>query len=212
MARMTVGERREALIEAAHQVIADHGVEGATTRRVCAQAQMPLASFHYAFESRMALLAAVIDQGIPRDLLSLADEIRENTPADGLRGVEREVTESLQNLYNLMVVDSGRLQATVSLALYSHNNPELREASRQMWNRLCAIAATTLASIAGQHGTAWIVDPDDLGPLLIAATNAITMTFLTTGDPTTTQHVVDGTVQWMMSYAVLDSIAEPATG
>ena len=27
MARMTVGERREALIEAAHQVIADHGVE-----------------------------------------------------------------------------------------------------------------------------------------------------------------------------------------
>ena len=46
MARMTVGERREALIEAAHQVIADHGVEGATTRRESAQAQMPHASYH----------------------------------------------------------------------------------------------------------------------------------------------------------------------
>ncbi|GAB10388.1 putative TetR family transcriptional regulator [Gordonia araii NBRC 100433] len=201
MARMTVDQRREALITAAHRVIGDHGVEGATTRRVCAQAQMPLASFHYAFESRTALLAAVIDQAVPRDLTSLADEIRENAPADGLRGVEREVTESMQNLYNLMVIDPGRLQATVSLALYSHNHPELREAGRQMWDRLCGMATTTLRSISEAHGTSWLMDPDELGPLLIAATNAVTMTWLTTGDEKMTQHVIDGVARWMMSYA-----------
>ena len=208
MSRMSVDQRREALIAAAYRVIADHGVEGATTRRVCAQAQMPLASFHYAFESRMAPLAAVIDQALPLDLILVADEIRADAAADGLSGVEREGTASLHNRHHLMVLDPGRLQATVSLALYSHNHPELRDAGRQMWNRLGAVAATTLASIAEKHGTGWLMDADDLGPLLIAATNAITMTYLTTGDERTTQHVVDGTVRWMMSYA----IPNPTTG
>ena len=65
---MSVDQRREALIESAYRVIADHGVEGATTRRICAHAKMPLASFHYAFESRTALLAAVMDKAVPFDI------------------------------------------------------------------------------------------------------------------------------------------------
>ncbi|GED96940.1 TetR/AcrR family transcriptional regulator [Gordonia crocea] len=209
MARMTVEQRRDALVTAAHRVIADHGVEGATTRRVCAQAQMPLASFHYAFESRTALLAAVIDQAVPRDLTSLADEIREDTPPGGLVGVEREVAQSFQNMYNLLVLDPGRLQATVSLALYSHNHPELHQAGRQMWDRLCAIASNTLSTIAAKHGTSWLKTTDELGPLLIAATNAITMTYLTTGDEAMTQDVIAGSSRWMMSYASAE--AEPDT-
>ncbi|QKT06395.1 TetR family transcriptional regulator [Gordonia sp. X0973] len=209
MARMTVEQRREALIDAAYRVIADHGVEGATTRKICAQAQMPLASFHYAFESRMALLAAVIDQAVPRDLTSLVDEVRE--PADGLRGlagVEREMSESLHNLYELMLVDPGRLQATVSLAIYAHNHPELQAVGRQMWDRLYALAANTLRSVAEMNGTRWTIDAEELGTLMIASTNAITMTWLTTADKTITRRVVDGTVRWMLSYAAEDDLAK----
>ena len=46
---MSVEERREALIEAAYQVIADHGQEGATRREGCARqhaaGQLPLSAF-----------------------------------------------------------------------------------------------------------------------------------------------------------------------
>ena len=65
---MSVDQRRSALLESAYRVIADHGVEGATTRRICAHAGMPLASFHYAFESRTALLCAVMETAVPTDI------------------------------------------------------------------------------------------------------------------------------------------------
>jgi AcrR family transcriptional regulator len=207
MARMSVEERREALIEAAYRVIADHGVEGATTRRVCAQAKMPLASFHYAFESRMALLTAVIDQAVPRTHASLADEIREYTPAgdlpgDGLAGVEREVDQSLQALFLLIVKDPGRVHATMSLALYSRQQEELRMAGREMWERLYELGAATLESIAQRHGTGWSLPPEKLGPLLIAATNAVGMVYLTTTDEKQTEQVIDAIKDWIMTYAV----------
>ncbi len=208
MARMTVEQRREALVAAAYRVIAAHGVEGATTRRVCAEAEMPLASFHYAFESRMAMLATVIDQAVPRDLVSLAAEIREEAPMAGLPGVEQEVTESMRNLYTLMVADPGRMHAIIALALFARNHEDLRAHGRRMWERLYAVAAGTLRSIAEANGTGWLMSPEALGPILIAATNAVTMAYLTTADEEVTQHIMAGTVRWMMSYAV----PEPATG
>lgn len=213
MTRMSVEKRREALIEAAYRVIADHGVEGATTRRVCAGANMPLASFHYAFESRMALLTAVMDQAVPRSLNTLADEIREYTPAgdmpgDGLAGVEREIDQSLQALFLLIVKDPGRVHATMSLALYSRQQEELRAAGRAMWERLYGLGVITLDSIAQRHGTRWTLPPEKLGPLLIAATNAVGMVYLTTSDEDRTQLVIDAIKDWIMTYAVADGAGE----
>ena len=52
MARIPAAQRRDALIGAALQVVADRGVAAATTRAIVAEAGMSLASFHYAFESR----------------------------------------------------------------------------------------------------------------------------------------------------------------
>lgn len=56
MTRMSLAERRHMLIEAALRVIGEHGVASATTRAIAAEAGMPLASFHYAFESHQNLM------------------------------------------------------------------------------------------------------------------------------------------------------------
>ena len=45
-------DRRGEIVQAALRVIADQGMQGATTRAIVAEANMPLASFHYAFASR----------------------------------------------------------------------------------------------------------------------------------------------------------------
>jgi len=58
---MTLGERRQKLVEAALQVIGRSGVPAATTRAIAAEAGMPLASFHYAFESHEALMLEAMD-------------------------------------------------------------------------------------------------------------------------------------------------------
>lgn len=56
MHRMPLSERRDQLIDAAINVIADRGLAAATTRAIVAEAGMPLASFHHVFESHHACL------------------------------------------------------------------------------------------------------------------------------------------------------------
>lgn len=61
MTRMTLAERRQKLIEAALAVIGQQGVSAATTRAIASEAEMPLASFHYAFESHQALISEAME-------------------------------------------------------------------------------------------------------------------------------------------------------
>src|SRR5699024_345441 len=60
MGRMSVGERRSALVAAAFTVIATRGLPAASIRTIVAEAGMSLASFHYAFTSREELLDVLI--------------------------------------------------------------------------------------------------------------------------------------------------------
>jgi AcrR family transcriptional regulator len=54
-------KRREDFIEAAVRVIARHGVEGATTRRIAAEANAPLASLHYYYASKEELFHSIYE-------------------------------------------------------------------------------------------------------------------------------------------------------
>jgi AcrR family transcriptional regulator len=62
MRHVPAAERREQLIAAAIAVIAEVGVEGATTRRIAAAADAPLATLHYCFQSKERLLLDVFDR------------------------------------------------------------------------------------------------------------------------------------------------------
>ena len=60
MARMPLAERRQQLVDAAIAVMTRDGVNAATTRAIVAEAGTSLSVFHYCFESKDALLEAVI--------------------------------------------------------------------------------------------------------------------------------------------------------
>lgn len=62
MARVPAAERRNDFVNAAIHVIAVHGVDGATTRRIADQAKAPLATLHYCFDSKEDLFAAVFEK------------------------------------------------------------------------------------------------------------------------------------------------------
>ena len=70
MTRIPVADRRTALVQAALRVVARDGVAAASTRRIVGEAGMPLASFHYVFESRDELMAQLIEAGnlTPKDV------------------------------------------------------------------------------------------------------------------------------------------------
>ena len=212
---MSVDDRRTALVEAAYRVIADHGVEGATTRRICAHAGMPLASFHYAFESRTALLRAVMQTAVPEDLNQMLETLV--PPANGARpaggpngtgpaGVDGRaalralLTEQLDVFYGMLKSDPGRMQATISLGIYAHNHPELRRVGKTMYEQLYAVAATGLRIAADRAGVRWGVPVEQIAPVMIAASSAVTLIYLSTADDAVVQNVFDTLVRQIMSF------------
>lgn len=72
MLRVRAEVRRQDLVAATVAVIAEHGVKGATTRRIAEAAGCPLASLHYVFHSKDELLLAVYE--------TLIDSIRSDSP------------------------------------------------------------------------------------------------------------------------------------
>lgn len=91
MARIPAAERRAELVAAAVRVIAAHGVDGATTRRIAEEAHAPLATLHYCFATKEVLFAAVFEYlaGEYRDVLHRSDihSDTQNTARGLLRGV-----------------------------------------------------------------------------------------------------------------------------
>jgi AcrR family transcriptional regulator len=61
MQRVGAEVRRQDLVAATVSVIAEHGVKGATTRRIAEAAGCPLASLHYVFHSKDELFFAVYE-------------------------------------------------------------------------------------------------------------------------------------------------------
>ena len=61
MPRIPAKQRRGDFIDAAVEVIATHGIDGATTRRIADQAQANLAMLHYCYDSKEDLFADVYE-------------------------------------------------------------------------------------------------------------------------------------------------------
>jgi AcrR family transcriptional regulator len=61
MARIPVAQRRRDFIDAAVEVIATNGIDGATTRRIAEQANANVAMLHYCYDSKEDLFADVYE-------------------------------------------------------------------------------------------------------------------------------------------------------
>ena len=70
MARMSSVDRREKIVVAALRVIATHGINAATTRAIVAEADMSLASFHYAFTSRDEMMRELVAHVVENETIA----------------------------------------------------------------------------------------------------------------------------------------------
>ena len=199
---MSVDDRRTALVESAYRVIADHGVEGATTRRICAHAGMPLASFHYAFESRTALLWAVMEKAVPEDVSLMLESLLPvgESSAVGVEAMRTKMFEQLDAFYMMLKADPGRLQATISLGIYAHNHPELQPAGKQMYEHLYALAAQGLAAAGEQAQIDWLTPVARIAPVFIANIIAITLVYLSTADDSALGAITSSMVRDVMTH------------
>ena len=93
MPRISAAQHRTDFIKAALEVIATHGIHGATTRRIAEQAQANLAMLHYCYDSKEDLFADVYNYiaGKYRDVIEGSDP--HTTVADAARQILRGVMQ-----------------------------------------------------------------------------------------------------------------------
>src|SRR5712692_5037941 len=86
-------DRRQELVLAAFNQIAARGFEGLRTREVAAEVRLNLATLHYYFPTKEALIRGVVDEAMRRFRLTLEPH---GSPADQLRNHFRAVRQLLR--------------------------------------------------------------------------------------------------------------------
>jgi TetR/AcrR family transcriptional regulator, regulator of biofilm formation and stress response len=118
--------RREALLEAVLEILAEVGAEAVTHRRVAEQAQLPLASTTYWFDSKEDLLTAALALAAERDvarLHELADRLGERDPVQAILATVLDPVDEPSSRASLM--------ASYALLLEAARRPALQELARR---------------------------------------------------------------------------------
>ncbi|MFR0693499.1 TetR/AcrR family transcriptional regulator [Enterobacterales bacterium AE_CKDN230030158-1A_HGKHYDSX7] len=119
MARIGAEERRQDFIEATIKVIAEHGIANATTRRIAAAADSPLASLHYVFHTKEDLFYAVYES-----LINLPQQSLVQAPAGATTA--ESVGEMLRQLVKWFIAHPERAITQFELFFWNlRNDPEM---------------------------------------------------------------------------------------
>jgi AcrR family transcriptional regulator len=158
-ARASKEDRRQALVQAAFNQIAERGFEGLRTREVAAGVGLNIATLHYYFPTKEALIRGVVAHAMERFRSTLPPH---GSPADQLRNHLRAVRKLLR--------DEPEIGAVMGeLALRSARDPSLARIMREMndaWQR-------TLRGLLRRAAREGYLNPEldnDEVPALIMAT------------------------------------------
>jgi AcrR family transcriptional regulator len=174
--RISAAERRRALIEAALRVVSRHGIAQATTRAIVAEADMSLASFHYAFDSRDELIDELIATVVEREQQAVIPDV---VPGGDLR----EIIESgLDRYFEHLKSDPDHEQAMLELTQYALRSPERHPLAVAQYARYAALAEQALEAAAASADATWRVPVATAARVLVAFTDGLTLTWLVDRD------------------------------
>lgn len=195
MARLTATQRRAELLSAALRVIERDGVHGATTRAIVAEADMPLASFHYAFRSRDEMIRELIAFVVEQEGLAAERSLR---PGSDIRSTVRA---GLQAYFDLVIAEPNREQAMFELLHYALRTEELRDLPRTQYEAYHRAAARVLEAGAAQTGIAWSISLAELARLLVTLTDGLTLAWLADRDDGAAARTMDRAADIVAGFA-----------
>lgn len=158
--RRNVTVRRDQLVEAAIEVLADEGLSRATTRRITQRAGLALGAFHYAFGSKTDLMRAVIER-----------------ISGGIEAVLRDAV--VEGFWSFAERSPNLLLANYELTVHALRDPELRPLVRWQYDRYVAAVASVLDRADGAPTGD---DRDDLARSLVASLEGLVLQGLVHGD------------------------------
>ncbi|MBC3762276.1 TetR/AcrR family transcriptional regulator [Quadrisphaera oryzae] len=162
---MRAGSTRDALVAAALRVVEREGLPALTTRRVAAEAGLPLGTVHYWFTDKRQLVATTTD--------ALLQEVRERSAgATDLRDAHRR----------LAAVPAGRQLALVELTTAALRDPALADLARQQYAAYRATALQQLAELVPRADADLPGGSEALATLVVAVLDGLTLSTLAEDD------------------------------
>ncbi|MDQ0258257.1 AcrR family transcriptional regulator [Sinomonas atrocyanea] len=189
MPRIPAEERRMQFVEAAARVIAAEGLPAATTRRIAAEADAPLAALHYCFRNKDALLEEVYN------FLS-RDYAKSLTPIEDLgAGLPRVIRQHAQRIWDRMLERPHEQVTTFELLLRRfreppESEPVARAQNRSMYEGWVTSTAELFASACRASGQDVPLHLDLVARLFISGIDGISMQHIADPDTERSQALI----------------------
>lgn len=152
-------DRRQALVQAAFRQIAEHGFEGLRTRDVAAEAGVNIATLHYYFPTKEALIRGVVASAMGRFRATLAPH-----------GVpDHQLANHLRALRGLLQKEPAIRLVMAELALRSARDASLARILKETHDEWHRTLRGLLRRGAAKGGLRRDLDSDDAASLIIAA-------------------------------------------
>lgn len=163
--RASQEKRREELVLAAFDLIAEHGFEGLRTRDVAARVGVNIATLHYYFPTKESLIRGVLEEAMVRFRSTLAPH---GSPADQLRNHLRAVRK--------LLVEDPELKAVMGeLALRSARDSSIAAIMTEMYEGWHATVRGLLRRAVKEGGLRPDADSDGVAALVVATLTAATL-------------------------------------
>ncbi|MER8187178.1 TetR/AcrR family transcriptional regulator [Kitasatospora sp. NPDC094015] len=192
MARMPSADRRRQLTEAAIRVMTRDGVAGTTTRSVTAEAGVSLSVFHYCFDSKQALLEAVIATITEHSVAVVREAIRPRAT------LHETIRAGFQAYRDHVAAHPGEHMLTYELTQYALRRPGFEHLARRQYELYSAAYTELLDRLCRQADIQLRVPTQVLARYLAATTDGLTLNLLVLGE--------DGITE------ILDLITDHVTG
>jgi AcrR family transcriptional regulator len=158
-------KRREELVLAAYREIATRGFEGLRTREVAAEVGVNIATLHYYFPTKEALIRAVLDHAMGRFRSTLTFK---GSPGDELRGYLRSV--------QALLLEEPELGAVMAeLALRSVRDESIGRFMNEMYDLWHATMRGLLRRAARAGKIRKDLDSDAVAALIVSTVTAMTL-------------------------------------
>ncbi len=195
MVRVSAGERRKQLVAAAFRVIGRDGFAAATTRRICAEADAPLAAFHYCFASKQELLTELTDQ-------TLADLAAARADGTHIRAtVTGSLRATLRFYWRTVEDDPDRESVLMALTQHALGDPALAGVAEQQYAAYHRTARETLEEIGAGCGVAWTLPVAQLARMLVVVTDGVTLAWLVDRDSAAALAALDAFADHLATHA-----------
>ncbi len=196
-------ERRGELIEAGLRVIAREGMHGATVRAIVAEAGVPLATFHYVFDSRDEMI------GEAYAYVVLPDPEAQELQVPGDATLSEVIRVLVHDWVDRLASRPEYELAIMEIMAYCRRSPELQHLPGEVQRRYVDAVSGLVATVCERTGVEPVRPLEELATLVLHVSDGVTYHLLRTGDADAARRFVDEAAP-MLSAAILGGTAPRA--